>query len=96
MQKGFTASATGPIAGTTDAGAGKTFRQLGMKVSGTAPDSIVNLETSPDGTTWTIADVVTGPNWGYAGSHAAQRRLRANVVSLGTGAPPLAVNLTWY
>lgn len=95
MQQSYTATATGPIAGPVDAGSGNTYQIKSVKVSGPAADSVVALETSPDGTTWTTADAVTGPNWASAALHLRARFARANVVSLGTGSPPLAVVLTY-
>jgi hypothetical protein len=83
MQFNHTTTVTGAGPGV-DAGAGNTFRNLGLKVSGVAPDCVVNLETSPDGTTWTVADSVTGSGrWALAGLHAGAQHVRANVINLG-------------
>lgn len=95
-QKSYTAAVTGPIAGEVDAGAGKTFRNIGLKVTSPANDCIVWIEVSPDGTTWALGDTVNGPNWGLAASHLKARMARVNVVNLGTGGPPLAAVLTYY
>jgi len=95
--KNFTAAATGAVAGSVlDAGVGKTNRQFSLKVTGTAADSVVALETSPDNTTYTERDRVTGPNWAYAAFHTSARYIRANVISLGTGTPPLAGVISCY
>jgi hypothetical protein len=87
-------SATGPGTNIIDAGAGNVFRNITLKVTGPATDSVVNLETSPDGTTWTVQDAVTGPNWGYTALHHSRRAIRANVTNLGTGGLPLATVVT--
>jgi hypothetical protein len=92
--KSFTAIATGPIAGPVDAGSGKNFRNFSIKGFGAA-DAVFALETSPDGTTWTEQDRVTGPNWGYAGMHLSRREARVNVISLGTGAGPVGAVLSY-
>jgi hypothetical protein len=88
-QKSFTASATGAVAGPVDAGSGKTYRNFTLRVISSAPDCVVALETSPDGTTWTEQDRVIGPNWASSAYHHARREARVNVINLGTGAPPL-------
>ena len=90
-QKSFTASATGAVAGPVDAGSGNTHRNFTMKVTSSAPDCTVALETSADGTTWAEQDRVSGPNWASASYHHARREVRANVIFLGTGAPPLGI-----
>jgi hypothetical protein len=83
MQFNHVATVAGAGPGV-NAGAGKTFKHLGMRVSGNAPDCVVNLETSPDGATWTVADAVTGGNrWAAAGLHAAAQYVRSNVINLG-------------
>jgi hypothetical protein len=94
MQHSYTATATGVIAGPVDAGAGHTWRNLYIKTLSTAPDAVVALETSPDNTTYTEVARVTGPNWAFARSDHKQRYVHANVISLGTGAHPLSVNIT--
>lgn len=89
-------SATGPGAVKIDAGVGNTNRQFTLRVVSSAPDSVVNLETSPDGTTWTAQTQVTGDGWGYTRSDLKQRQARANVVSLGTGTPGLSTTISSY
>lgn len=94
------ATGTGTVSATIgapliDAGSGNTFRNFGLHVTSPAPDCVVALETSPDGTTWTEQDRVTGPAWAYVAMHHARREVRANVISLGTGTPPLAACLTY-
>lgn len=96
-----TATATASVAVTVgytpvDAGAGKTYRQFNYKILSAVPDCVVALETSPDGTTWTEQDRVTGPQWGYAGFHHARRYARVNVINLGTGGTPVAAALAYY
>lgn len=93
--KSFTATATGPVAGPVDAGAGKVYRNYSLKVLSVAPDCVVALETSPDGTTWTEQDRVTGPNWAYCAMHHTRREARVNVIGLGTGAPPVAAVISY-
>src|SRR5215470_3385762 len=94
--KGFTASATGPVAGPVDAGAGKTFRMFNLKVLSPAADAVVALETSPDGTTWTEQCRASGAGWAYAASNHARREARVNVIGLGTGAPALSAVISYY
>lgn len=94
-QKNFTATATGAVTGTVDAGSGKTYRNITMKVTSAAPDCSVALETSPDGTTWTEQDRVSGPNWAQVSYHHARREIRANVIFLGTGAPPISATICY-
>jgi hypothetical protein len=79
-----------------DAGAGLTNRTYSLRVVSSVPDSVVALETSPDNTTYTEQCRVTGDGWGYARSDHRQRYARFNVISLGTGAPPLAVTAMAY
>jgi hypothetical protein len=87
MQFNHTATVAGAGPGV-NAGAGATYKHLGMRVSSLAPDCVVNLETSPDGATWTVADAVTGGmRWAMAGLHAAAQYVRSNVINLGA---PLA------
>jgi len=96
--KGYTATATGPVAGPLDAGAGKTYRQLNMRVMA-ANDAVVALETSPDNTTWTEQCRVTGGqfgNWCYAGSNHARRYSRVNVIGLGTGGTNASAVISYY
>jgi hypothetical protein len=94
MQFNHTATVAGAGPGV-DAGAGNTYKHLGMKVTSAAPDCVVNLETSPDGTTWTVADVVTGGNrWALAGLHTGAQHARSNVVNLGTAGLPISTTLT--
>jgi hypothetical protein len=92
--KSFTATATGPVVGSVDAGSGKTFRNYSLKAFG-APDCVIALETSPDGTAWTEQDRVTGPNWCYTAMHHKQREARANVISLGTGGGPVGAVISY-
>jgi hypothetical protein len=93
------ATATGTITATVgytpvDAGSGKTFRNISLKSFG-APDCVIALETSQDGSTWTEQDRVTGPNWGYTAMHHARRYSRANVINLGTGAGPVGAVISY-
>lgn len=89
-------AATGAATQKLDAGSGNTYRNFTLRVCSTVPNSTVNLETSPDGTTWTVMATVTGDGWAYARSDHATRQARANVTSLGTGAPGLATNVCSY
>lgn len=96
------ATATGTVsvtvANVADAGAGKTYRQLNLRVMG-ANDAIVALETSPDNSAWTEQARVTGGafgNWCYAASNHARRYARVNVISLGTGTPPVSATISYY
>jgi len=89
--KSFTATATGAVAGPLDAGAGNTFGRFTIKILSNAADASVALETSPDNTTYTQMCLVSGGKpWGFARSDHRQRYARVNVVSLGTGTPPVA------
>lgn len=54
-----------------------------LKVSGASPTTVVALETSPDNSTWTERDRVTGNGWAVAGPHIATRYARENVIGLG-------------
>jgi hypothetical protein len=91
QQRSFTATATGPIAGAWDAGAGLTRGTHNMRVTSAAPDAVVAMETSPDNTVWTeITRTSAGKMWGFGGSSQRARYVRANVISLGTGAPGVA------
>jgi hypothetical protein len=92
--KSFTATAVGVVAGPMDAGSGLTAGHFNVKVNSTAPDCVVALETSPDNTTYTEVARVTGPRWGYSGSNQRARYAHINVISLGTGAPPVAAVIT--
>lgn len=93
--KSFTATATGAVAGPLDAGAGNTFGRFHIKVLSTAPDASVALETSPDNTTYTQMALASGGKpWAYARSDHRQRYARVNVVSLGTGTPPVSAVIT--
>src|SRR5215469_11887861 len=93
--KGFTAIATGAVAGPLDAGAGNTFGRFNLKVNSMTSDSVVALETSPDNTTYTERARVTGGNrWGFAGSDQRARYARVNVISLGTGGNPVSAVIT--
>lgn len=44
---------------------------------------------------WLPLDTVTGPNWAASAMHQSAQQVRPFVNSLGTGAPPLAVTITW-
>lgn len=91
-QHQWTASATGPGADFDTLSAHGT---INMKVNSPASDCVVALETSPDGTTWTPQDTVTGNNWATAASHFTARHVRPNVSNLGTGGQPLTAVITW-
>jgi hypothetical protein len=95
-QQGYTATATGPIAGPLDAGAGHAYGTFNIKVNSQAADSVVTLETSPDGTTWTEqARVTGGRRWGFGRSDHRQRQARVNVVNLGASGLPVSAVITW-
>lgn len=91
----YVAAATGAIAGPVDAGVGNVIRQVTLRVNGPAYDSVVALETSPDGTTWTERDRVTGPDWAFTAGHFTAREARANVINLGTGGLPLSAVISY-
>lgn len=94
--KSFAATATGVVAGPVDAGAGNTYGTFYLKVLSTVANASVALETSPDNTTYTqMCLVSSGKMWGFARSDHRQRYARVNVVSLGTGTPPVAAVITW-
>ena len=78
-------TAVGPGANVANAGAGKQYKYISMKVTTAAPDTVVQLQTSPDNTTWTTVDTVTGPNWGWAARGARGQYVRANCTAMGTG-----------
>lgn len=97
MSQNATATASVSVsvgAGPVDAGAGKVFRNYSLKAFGAA-DCVVALETSPDGTTWTEQDRVTGPNWAYVAMHHSRRQARANVINLGAAAGPVGAVLSY-
>jgi hypothetical protein len=98
MFTSYAATATGPVAGPVDAGAGNTHRQFTLKVLSSTPDVSVALETSPDGTTWTQQSIAQKGRsaWGYARGDLAARFARVNVLSLGTGTPPVAAVIGYY
>lgn len=80
-----------------DAGAGNTVGGIMCKVFGPL-NAVVQLQTSPDGTTWTTQDTVGGSGSGYgmwagAALNHRQRQIRANVTNLGTGGLPVGVVL---
>jgi hypothetical protein len=88
-------STTGPSASPMDAGAGNTQGSITMRVVSNpllnpANDSVVNLETSPDNTTWTVMGSVRGDGWCIARSDHRVRSVRSNVVNLGTGGAGLS------
>lgn len=89
-------AATGASTTKLDAGAGNTYRSFSLRVCSNAPNSVVNLETSPDNTVWTVMASVTGDGWATARSDHAQRYARANCTNLGTGAAPLSSNVCSY
>lgn len=93
MQLSYPVSATGPVS-PADAGSGKEFYSAHINVIGSAPDSVVALEASPDDTDYTEEARVTGPQWGSASSDLRARYLRANVITLGTGGQPFAAVIT--
>jgi len=88
--KSFTATVTGPVAGPLDAGAGNTYGNFCMKMTSSGSDCQVNLETSPDNTTWTAQTHAHGNQWVYAASDHRQRYARVNVVNMGTNGTGLA------
>lgn len=89
-------SATGAGTNKLDAGAGNTQGVFTLRVVSNAPDSAVDLQTSPDNTTWTTQATCTGDGWAFAASSHRRRYARANVTSLGTGAAPLASTVCSY
>lgn len=91
----YVAAAAGVIAGPVDAGAGNVLRQVTLRVNGPAYDSVVALETSPDGTTWTERDRVTGPDWAFTAGHFTAREARVNVIGLGAAALPLSAVISY-
>jgi hypothetical protein len=86
-------SATGAGANVRDAGAGNTDTCFALRVCSNSPTSVVNLETSPDGTTWTVMASVTGDGWATARSDHRQRQARANVTNLGGAGNILMTNV---
>ena len=83
-------AATGPGTVKHDAGAGNNFRAFSLRVCSNAANSVVNLETSPDNTTWTVVGSVTGDGWCTARTDLLQRAARANCTALGTGGAGLS------
>jgi len=81
----FSAAGAGPAA---NAGAGKKYKTMTLHAASAAPDTVTALQTSPDNTTWTTQDTVTGSGWGYAAMHLSTQYVRANVTALGTGGLP--------
>lgn len=88
------ATAVGPMA-SIDAGQGRTFSALQMGILGGSPDCSAVLETSSDGSNWVPRVKATGERWGSTATDVADRYVRANVMSLGTGLS-VSVNITGY
>ena len=96
MQQTFIKTTAGPTT-SIDAGVGKVFRSLNMKINGGTPTTVVNLEVSPDDTTYTLVTNAAGDGerWGYAGSNSVGRYTRANVVATG-GSSSVTVLIAGY
>lgn len=77
-----------------NAGAGKNFKTFNMYVASSAKDTVTQLQTSPDNTTWTTADTVTGSGWGYSAKGLRAQYARANCTGLGTGGAPINAVVT--
>jgi hypothetical protein len=87
-------TATGPGANKADAGVGLQFKFLSLRVTSAAPDTVTQLQTSPDNSAWTTVDTVTGSGWGWASRSARGRYARANCTVLGTGGAPYSAVVT--
>jgi hypothetical protein len=54
-----------------------------LRVTGASRTTVVALETSPDNSTWTERDRVTGEGFAEAGVHVYARYARENIIGLG-------------
>jgi hypothetical protein len=80
--------------GVVNAGAGKKYKSFNFHVSSAAADTVTVLETSPDNTTYTVKDTLTGSGWGFAAMHESAQYVRARCTALGTGGLPYSVVVT--
>jgi hypothetical protein len=92
----ITSTITAVAAGTgvANAGATKKYKTLGLHVASAAVDTVTVLETSPDNSTYTVVDTVTGSGWGYSAMHVSAQYVRPRCTTLGTGGLPYQAVIT--
>lgn len=80
---------TGTGAGTAiDYGAGSAITNFSLVPTAFSPDTVMQLEVSPDNSTWTPIGRTQGARpVSVLGSHILARYVRINVITLGTGTP---------
>jgi hypothetical protein len=87
-------SATGTGA-SQDAGAAQSHWSLKVHNGQAAPDAQLALEISVDNAAWTRVGTMTGPkSCSLIGAGHGARYARVNVITLGTGAPPISAVIT--
>jgi hypothetical protein len=80
-------TATG-VGTAVDLGAGSAYTNFSLVPTAFSPDSIMQLEVSPDNSTWTpVGRTLGGRAVSVLGSHILARYVRFNVITLGTGTP---------
>jgi len=93
MKLSSTISAVGP-GNVANAGTGLQYKYINLRVTSSAPDTVTQLQTSPDNVTFTTVDTVTGSGWGWANRAARAQYIRANCTALGTGGLPYGAVVT--
>jgi hypothetical protein len=91
LSSAITAIGPGNVA---NAGTGKNYKTFCMYVASSAKDTVTQLQTSPDNTTWTTADTVTGTGWAWSAKGLRAQYARANCTGLGTGGAPIQAVVT--
>ena len=80
-------TATG-VGTAVDLGAGSAYTNFSLVPTSYSPDTAMQLEVSPDNTTWTpVGRTLGGRAVSVLGSHILARYVRFNVITLGTGTP---------
>jgi hypothetical protein len=71
-----------------DLGAGSTFSNLSLIPTAYSPDTVMQMEVSPDNVTWTpVGKTLGGHPVSLLGCHIPIRWIRYNVLTLGTNTP---------
>ncbi len=80
-------TATG-VGTAIDLGAGSAFSNLSLVPTAYSPDTVMQMEVSPDNATWTPVGRTLGAKpVSVLGCHIPIRWIRYNVITLGTGTP---------